>query len=73
MANALSNLSNSIFGKRDAQPPHPIRPTPGMLGTGLASNAATGVLMAEYRNHAALAEANGETVPTFEEWVLQRR
>jgi len=69
MANALSRLSNSLFGSReDSQ-----RPTPGMLGTGLASNAASSALKNEYLTHVKLAEASGDEIPTFEEWVLQRR
>jgi len=71
MANALSRLSNSLFGSREANPP--MRPNPGMLGTGMAANAATGALMNEYRTKAAIAEASGEQFPSFEEWVLQRR
>ena len=76
MANALSRLSNSLFGSRDNSPTYGSQsttPNPSMLGTGLASNAASGVLMHEYQTHAAIAEANGEKFPTFEEWVLQRR
>ena len=70
MANALSRLSNSLFGSREEQPS---RPNPGMLGTGLASTAASGALMKEYRTKAAIAQASGEEFPSFEEWVLQRR
>lgn len=77
MANALKQLAASIFAYR--QPVQTqgvdttIRPTLGMLGTGLAANAANGMLMEQYRTHVANAVANGETYPTFEEWMMQRR
>jgi hypothetical protein len=76
MGNALKNLVSGIFDRQPAQTQGintTVAPTPGMLGTGLASNAATGMLMAEYRNHIAEAEANGQPYPTFEEWMMQRR
>lgn len=69
MANALSRLSNSFFGKRD----EPNRPTSGMLGTGLASGAANGLLMEQYRTSIADAAANGDPYPSFEEWMMQRQ
>ena len=73
MNNALSRISNSIFGNREMPTEEPVRPTPKMLGSGMASNAATGLLMHEYRNLVAEAEAMGEEFPSFEEWILQRR
>jgi len=76
MANALKKLVSGIYDRQPDQTQGietTARPNPGMLGTGLASNAATGMLMAEYRNQIAEAAANGQPYPTFEEWMMQRR
>jgi hypothetical protein len=72
MANALKRLSDRFLSRQSNQT-QGIKPNPGMLGTGLAANAATGLLMAQYRNQVAEAEANGESYPTFEEWMMQRQ
>jgi len=73
MANALTGLAN-LFNRRqdEANQPAPA-PNLRMLGTGLASNAASGLLMREYQTRAAEAQANGEEFPSFEEWVALRR
>jgi hypothetical protein len=73
MANALKKLVSGIFTRQPDQTQGintTVTPTPGMLGTGLASNAATGLLMEEYRRQ--IAGMEGE-IPTFEEWMMQRR
>jgi hypothetical protein len=76
MANALKKLVSGIFTRQPDQTQGintTVAPTPGMLGTGLASNAATGLLMEQYRADIADAAANGVAYPTFEEWMMQRR
>jgi hypothetical protein len=66
MANALTDLANSMFRRRTTSE------TTGTLGSGAANKAANAALMAEYRNHAKIAEAEGEDFPSFEEWLKQR-
>ena len=76
MANAFKNLVSGLFTRQPEQTQGiqtTIRPTPGTLGTGLAANAATGMLMEQYRTEIADAAANGQPYPTFEEWMMQRR
>ena len=74
MANALTNLANSLFNSRQNDADQQARTANArMLGTGLASNAASGLLMREYQTKAALAQANGEDFPSFEEWVKTRQ
>jgi len=86
--NRLVQLANAIMGNRplynQQQPMTPpmaqpgmqtnIAPTPGMLGTGMASNAANGMLMREYQMRQQEALANGTPFPaTFEAWMATRR
>jgi len=74
MANALTGLANSLFNRRqDEANQQAATPNLRMLGTGLASNAASGLLMREYQTRAAVAQANGEEFPSFEEWMTLRR
>ena len=78
MGNALTNLANSLFNSRQAQPvtDQGIRTAqinPNILGTGLANKAVSGALMREYQTRAAIAEANGEDFPSFEVWAAQRQ
>ena len=72
MANALTGLAN-LFNRRQDEAQQAPAPNLRMLGTGLASNAASGLLMREYQTRAAVAQANGEEFPSFEEWMTLRR
>ena len=74
MANALTNLAEGLFNRRQQTSPESERTAGrGLLGTGLASNAASGLVMREYQMKAAEAQANGEEFPSFEDWVRQRQ
>lgn len=66
MANALTDLANSMFRRRTSSE------AADTLGSGLAGRAANAALMAEYQNHAKIAKASGEEFPSFEEWLKQR-
>ena len=76
MANSLADLAYGLFNRRQQQaqqPPQTTAVNPNILGTGMAANAANGLLMEQYRNQAAIAQATGEEFPTFEQWMAQRR
>lgn len=80
MPNKLVELANIVMGRNripaynpQAQATSQPMPSRNMLGTGMASNAASGLLMREYMQRKQLAEMNGEAFPaTFEEWAATR-
>jgi len=71
MANGLTDLANGLFNRRQQEEAPKLR----MLGTGVARDTtdASGILLREYQTRAAIAQANGEEFPSYEEWVALRR